>query len=149
MRRWRWWAGLVASVAALEVTAWVLGREPTRSRVAPGWAVLVYDDGCGICRSLAGFLGRHARTEVQLVGFSELPRDGILETLAREEIEASAHFVTSEGIEYHGGESVTQAARLLPGGCVAGHLDRPVLRGLREVGYRLFAWRRGWFSRLT
>ncbi|MBT5775668.1 MAG: DUF393 domain-containing protein [Dehalococcoidia bacterium] len=153
-----WSVVIIASCAGLEVAARVLGRASTRSRVAPrvgdarsentpGRALLVYDDDCGLCSRVAKFVARGATEELELVGFSELPLDGVLEGLSESALWASAHFVSAEGVEYHGGESVTQAARLLPGGQVAALLDRPVLRGLREIGYRLVVWQRERISR--
>ena len=137
----------VAVGVCLEAAAWLLGLRSTHSRVAPGRALLVYDDDCGLCGWAARFVERRATEELELVGFSELPRAGVLEDLDREELFESAHFVTAEGVEHHGGESVTRAARLLPGGQVAAQLDRPVLRGLREIGYRLVVWQRERISR--
>ncbi len=142
-----WSVAIIVGCAGLEVAARVLGRASTRSRVAPGRALLVYDDDCGLCSRVARFVARGAAAELELVGFSALPLDGALEGLSRSDLWASAHFVSAEGVEYHGGESVTQAARLLPGGQVAVQLDRPVLRGLREIGYRLVVWQRERISR--
>ena len=111
-----WSVAIIVGCAGLEVAARVLGRASTRSRVAPGRALLVYDDDCGLCSRVARFVARGAAAELELVGFSALPLDGALEGLSRSDLWASAHFVSAEGVEYHGGESVTQAARLLPGG---------------------------------
>jgi predicted DCC family thiol-disulfide oxidoreductase YuxK len=141
-----WSLATIASCVGLEAAARVLGRASTRARVAPGRALLVYDDDCGLCSRVARFVERGATVELQLVGFSELPLDGVLEGLSERELWASAHFVSSEGMEYHGGESVTQAARLLPGGQVLAQIDRPVLRALREIGYRLVVWQRARIS---
>ena len=79
--------------------------------------------------------------------FSALPRPGLLTELSEDEVRGSAHLVDRRGFEYHGGESVTQALHLVPGGQVAAVLDWPVLRGLRELGYRLVAGQRGRLSR--
>lgn len=138
---------VVGGSACLVVAARLLGQRSTHSRVAPGRVLLVYDDHCGLCDRAARFVTRRATEELELVRFSELPRAGVLENLDRAELFESAHFITADGVEYHRGESVTQAARLLPGGQVAAQLDRPVLRGLREIGYWLVVWQRERISR--
>jgi predicted DCC family thiol-disulfide oxidoreductase YuxK len=138
---------ILVGVAALELLATILGRSATRSRIAPGRALLVYDDGCGLCSRAARFVSRRAVEQLELVPFSGLPHTGILEQLSQRELRASAHFVSFDGVEYHGGESVTRAARLLPGGGAVALLDRPLLRGLREIVYRLVAWQRDRISR--
>ena len=147
MRLVGWFGGVLAGAGALELLATILGRSATRSRIAPGRALLVYDDDCGLCRRAARFVARRAVEQLELVPFSALPRAGILEQLGQRELWASAHFVSSDGVEYHGGESVTRAARLLPGGGAVAVLDRPLLRGLREIGYRLVAWQRDRIAR--
>jgi predicted DCC family thiol-disulfide oxidoreductase YuxK len=146
MMRWLLMVTLLTAVA-LEGGAWVLGRRPTRSRIAPRRRLLVYDDDCGFCWGAALLI--EGQVELELVPFSSLPVEGVLEELTDEQIHASAHYVTEDGIEYHGGESVTRLARLLPrGGEAAALLDLPVLRGLREIGYRLVSWQRARVSRL-
>jgi predicted DCC family thiol-disulfide oxidoreductase YuxK len=82
------------------------------------------------------------------VAFSELGATGLLAELTNAQVRASAHFVTENGIEFHGGESVTQAMRLLPGGWLAGVLDLPGLSFLRDAVYRLVAMNRHRISRL-
>lgn len=131
---------------ALEVLARVLGRRPTRARVAPGRDLLVYDDDCGLC--LLAALGLQLRAEdLALVGFSELEHEGVLESLDQDALVASAHYITPEGVEYHGGEAVTRVLRLVSGGRAIAILDWPVIRGLRELGYRFVAWQRPRLSR--
>lgn len=137
----------VLVAVGLEVAARVLGRVPTRARVAPGHDLLVYDDDCGLCSLTAIGLQLRVR-DLELIGFSSLPRDGLLESLDQDEVLASAHYVTADGLEYHGGEAVTRVLRLVPGGSPARYLDLPVFRGLREIGYRLVTWQRGRVSRL-
>ncbi|MDA0350990.1 MAG: DCC1-like thiol-disulfide oxidoreductase family protein [Chloroflexi bacterium] len=138
---------LAVPAAVLEAAAWILGRRATRSRIAPGRPLLVYDNDCGLCTIVALFC--QARTPgLALVGFSELPREGILESLDWEAVLASAHLVTADGVEYHGGEAVTQLLRLGTVGPLVAWLDWPVLRGLREIGYRLVVWQRASISRV-
>lgn len=137
----------LSAVAALELVGRVLGRRPTRSRVAPGRHLLVYDDHCGLCMVLA--LGIQLRAaDLAVVGFSDLAHEGVLDALDHDALMASAHYVTPEGIEYHGGEAVTRVLRLVPGGQTAAWLDWPVARGLREIGYRLVAGQRPRISKL-
>jgi len=138
---------LGALAAALELAARLLGHRPTRSRLAPARHLLIYDDACGLC-SFAANLVHMRLSEVDLAGFSQLPREGVLEDLDRDAVEASVHLVTPEGVEYHGGEAVTRLLRLLPGLELVRVLDWPVLRGVREIGYRVVATQRARVSRL-
>jgi predicted DCC family thiol-disulfide oxidoreductase YuxK len=137
---------LAIAIAALEGAARLLGRTPTRSRVPPGRPLLIYDDDCGLC-SLAAIGIQLRMPDLELVGFSDLPRAGVLDALDYDALLASAHYVTADGIEYHGGESVTRVLRGVPGFEAVRYLDWPVVRGLRELGYRLVAWQRDRISR--
>ena len=116
-------------------------HRPTRSAKAPGEHILVYDGDCHFCSRLAEFLRGRSRVHLTLIAFSDLGGGGILATLEQDELLASAHYITPDGREYHGGESVTRAARLLPFGWIAGVLDLWVVCWLREVGYALVASR--------
>jgi len=138
---------LLLAGGALEAAARRLGRRPTRTRIAPGRHLLVYDDDCDFC-SIAAIALQLRLGDLELIGFSELPRDGVLESLDRGETEASAHYITPDGVEYHAGEAVTRVLRLVPGAEAARYLDWPVARGLREIGYRLVVWQRGRVSRV-
>ena len=53
-----------------------------------------------------------AKTPVITMPFADLPGSGLLESLTPEEVRRSFHFVTPEGVEYHGGEAIRRAARL-------------------------------------
>jgi predicted DCC family thiol-disulfide oxidoreductase YuxK len=132
---------------ALEAAARVLGRAPTRSRIPTGRHLLVYDDACDFCTAAAAYLQLRVPA-LEAVGFRALPIEGVLESLDDAAIHASAHLVTPEGIEYHGGEAITRACRLVPGLEPVAYLDRPVLRGLRELGYRAIAGQRARVSRV-
>ena len=145
MRTFALWSILAAGL--LEVAARRLGRGPTRSGVAPGRHLLVYDDACELC-ALAALGVQLLSIDLALVGFSEVDRHRVLDQLDRDELIASAHYVTPDGVEYHGGEAITRALRQVPGGRAAAFLDWPVMRGLRELGYRLVAWQRPRISRL-
>ena len=141
-------SALLLLVVGLELAAWLLGRRPTQARLAPGRHVLVYDGDCGLCTGAAWLVARRTTAQLDLVPFAELPRDGLLEALDGDEVRASAHYVTPEGLEYHGGEAVTRVSRLLPGLALLRVLDWPLLRGFREIGYRLVATQRARVSRL-
>ncbi|MCH6568145.1 MAG: hypothetical protein IH801_07290 [Nitrospinae bacterium] len=58
-------------------------------------------------------------------------------------------YITPEGIEYHGGESITRALRLLPGGWVFGLFDLWGVTFIRELAYTLVASNRPVVSKLT
>jgi predicted DCC family thiol-disulfide oxidoreductase YuxK len=139
-------APLLLLAAALEGCAWLLGRRPTRARAALGHSLLIYDDGCGLCSFTAVMAQQHLG-DVELLGLSRLPREGVLESLDADAIAASAHYVTAEGVEYHGGEAITRLLRESSVGRSAAVLDLPVLRGLRELGYCLVARQRSRISR--
>ena len=120
---------------------------PTQSLSPPGHAVLVYDGGCGFCRWAARWVEVRARAPLELVAFDEVPRDRWLTALADEELAASAHYLTPEGIEVHGGAAVTSALRLTGWARLAAVIDR--WPWAREVGYTALARTRGVWSRLV
>ena len=124
-------------------------HRPTRSERAPGEHVLAFDDDCYFCRRSAEFIRRNARTPVRLVSFSKLDRYEVLSSLSRRQILASAHYITPDGREYHGGESITRALRLVRFGAPAGLLDLWGFALFRELGYALVAVNRPLLSRLV
>lgn len=147
----RWYRILAAAAvvgAAFEAVAMLLGRRPTRARIAPGRHLLIYDGRCAFCAAAAWLLAQRVSAELELIVFDQLPRDGLLEALDKDAVLASAHYVTPAGVEYHGGESVTRVLRLVPGLEAMRVFDRPVLRGVREIGYRVVATQRSRVSRL-
>ena len=83
------------------------------------------------------------------MGFSDLSHDEWLTALSDGEIRASSHLITPEGYEYHGGESMTQALRLVPGGSLAAPLDWPAVSWLRDAVYTFVSQHRGTIGRLT
>ena len=123
-------------------------RKPTRSERPPGEHLLVYDGECGFCSRSAEFVRRRARVPVRLVRFTELDGWGVLTSLDAAQVARSAHYVTPDGIEYHGGESITRSLRLVRSGAAAGLLDLWGLALLRELLYALVAGNRSAFSRL-
>ena len=121
----------------------------TQSATPPAANLLVYDGDCPFCVTSVEFIRKHSRISVTVVPFSELPQYDILGSLNPQQILASAHYITSEGKEYHGGESITRALRLLPGGWIFGLLDLWGVALVRELAYALIAGNRFLFSKLT
>ena len=85
--------------------------------------MLVFDGDCCFCQRSAEFILRNSRTLVRLVPFSQLDCYKILTSLSQHQILASAHYITPEGKEYHGGESITRALRLVRFGVPASPAD--------------------------
>ena len=123
-------------------------RRHTRSERAPDEHLLVFDDGCYLCQRSAEFIRARAQPPVKLVPFSELGGYRVLTALECDEILRSAHFITPDGREYHGGESITRALRLVRFGAVACLLDVWGLALVRELLYSLIAANRSLLSRL-
>ena len=121
----------------------------TRSASPPGTHVLVFDGDCGFCRATVEFIRRLARTDIALVPFSQVDQGSLLTSLNRSEFLASAHYITPDGREYHGGESITRALRLVPGGLIVGMLHLWGLSWFRELGYALVASNRSLLSPLA
>ena len=122
---------------------------PTKSTRPPGEHLLVYDGDCGFCFRSAEFIRRRSRTPLTLIPFIEVNRYELLTSLDQTQFLKSAHYITPEGKEYHGGESITRALRLIPGGSVFGLLDLWGVALLREFVYTLVAGNRSIFSRIT
>ena len=121
----------------------------TQAATPPAAHLIVYDGDCPFCVAGAAFIRKHSRTGLTLVPFSELPQYDLLGSLDQQQILASAHYITPEGIEYHGGESITRALRLLPGGWTFGLFDLWGVTLVRELTYSLVASNRHVFSKLT
>ncbi len=119
----------------------------TKAAVPPVCATLIYDNDCGFCFAAADWLVAHARTRVDLLGCSELS-GGLLGELTADEIRRSAHFVSPEGAELHGGASITAALRLTPFAPLAVIADMPGLSLLRDLGYWLVERNRHRLGRL-
>ncbi len=90
-------------------------------------ATLVYDDDCGFCTWWADFFDD--RTDLRIVGFSDLDGDPDLRARLPDDYEECSHLVTDEGV-YSCGESVEQALVRTDVGTAA----RPVVESLRESG---------------
>lgn len=121
---------------------------PTQAARAPGHYVFVYDGDCGFCTRMARSVAARARSELQLMPFTEIPPGELLTRLSPQEIRASSHLITPGGREFHGGHSVTRVLRLLPGGWFVAPLDLPGLALLRELGYAGVARNRPLLSRI-
>jgi predicted DCC family thiol-disulfide oxidoreductase YuxK len=120
---------------------------PTQSPSPPGCAVLVYDGGCEFCRWAARWVEARAREPLAVVPFDEVPRDRWLSALDEEQFRASAHYITPEGVERHGGSAMTSALLLTSWARVARLLDR--WPWARDVGYAGIARTRGLWSRVV
>ena len=102
---------------------------------------LVYDDDCGFCTWWADYFDE--RTELRIVGFSDLPDHPELRERLPEYYEECSHLVT-EGRVYSCGASIEEALRRYDGG---GPVTEAVefLRNfedynrMREWGYRRVA----------
>jgi predicted DCC family thiol-disulfide oxidoreductase YuxK len=121
---------------------------PTHAERPPGSHVVVYDRDCGLCAASARFVQRHARVGVEITPFEDARAMGLLAALSDEEIAASAHFVMPDGVEYHGGQAMSRALRLLPGGRALAILDALGVRRLRDASYALVSRHRGRISGL-
>ncbi|MQA00186.1 MAG: DUF393 domain-containing protein [Dehalococcoidia bacterium] len=110
-------------------------RGPTRATRPPMQATLVYDGECPFCCASARWIQRHAREQLLLLTFEDMPGSGLLTVLSRDEIGRSAHCITPGGIEYHGGESVTQVLRLTRLGWLGRLLDLPLATVARDITY--------------
>jgi len=120
---------------------------PTQSLSPPGRAVLVYDGGCDFCCWAARWVEAHARTAVEIVSIEELPRERWLTALSEDQVRASAHWITPEGRELHGGAAMTSALRMTRGARIAALIDR--WPWARELGYAAIARTRGVWSRMV
>lgn len=117
---------------------------PTQSARPPGQPLLVYDGECGFCLATACWVQRRAGGSLALLTFEEAARrGGVLDALHEDEVRRSAHFITAEGVEYHGGAAVTRALRLGRGGRAAALLDVPPLSVARDALYAVVARQRG------
>lgn len=110
--------------------------------------VLVYDDDCGFCTRWAEFFDD--RTDIRIVGFSELSSD--LRERLPAEYEECSHFVTDETV-YSCGASVEQVLLRTGPGSVARPLVEvlrsfDVYRTAREWSYRQGANNRAFLGRL-
>ena len=102
---------------------------------------LVYDDDCGFCTWWADYFDD--RTEIRIVGFSDLPDHPDLQEQLPEHYENCSHFLT-EDARYSCGASIEEALRRYdesgPVGNTIGFLRNFEDYGqIREWGYRQVA----------
>ena len=121
---------------------------PTRSAEPPDTPLLIFDGDCDFCLAFVQFIRRHARTSITLTPFSRLNENNLLTSLDDRQILASAHYITADGREYHGEESIIRALALVPGGRTLAVFNVWGLALLRELGYELVASNRPVFSKL-
>lgn len=110
----------------------------------------MYDDDCGFCTWWARYVA--ARSDVELVGYSELDEDGELRARLPADFERCSHLVTDDAV-YSCGASIEEALlRTDLGAPLAGTIGFlrhfPDYNRLREAGYRFVADRRGFWGRL-
>jgi len=144
-----WFISAVILLILLELCAILLKLSQTRSKLKFDNYILVYDDDCQICTSLAYWSVSRSKNCLQLIGFSDLPQEGVLDDISERDIITSTHFITPQGIEYHRGEAVTKVLRLIIHPYFVVILDFPFFRGFREIGYSIFASQRSNISRIV
>ena len=113
-------------------------------------STLVFDDDCGFCTWWADLLSE--RSDLRIVGFSELDGEPGLRERLPEEYEQCSHLVTEETV-YSCGASIEEAVARSD----AGPVTRPAVdglrrlgpyRSLREWGYQRVAHNRSLFGRV-
>jgi predicted DCC family thiol-disulfide oxidoreductase YuxK len=123
-----------------------------RSRIAAGgapeqWLVL-YDEDCGLCKSLlAGLLLWDRRARLQPLALQSEHAGRILADMPTAEHMESWHLVDPAGARYSAGAGLAPVLRLLPGGGPAAALAARFPRGA-ELSYRRVAANRVRLSRL-
>ncbi|MDA0768762.1 MAG: DCC1-like thiol-disulfide oxidoreductase family protein [Chloroflexi bacterium] len=122
---------------------------PTQSDEPPGRHVLVYDRDCAFCLWSANFIRGRSRIEITLVPSVEVDRRLVLNSLDDDQFQWSAHYITPDGREYHGGECITRSVRLMRGGFLVRPLDFWGISLFRELSYAIIAKNRPFLSRVT
>ncbi len=113
-------------------------HKPTRSETPPERDTLIYDGGCAVLHRRRRVASRSTpASQLDILPYEDVAGSGMLVALTPDEVRASVHFVTPEGIEYHGGEAAVRALSLVPGGFVLRVLDLPGLNYVRELGYEV------------
>lgn len=107
--------------------------------------LVLYDEDCGICTALAGWI-RRFEIDAEPIG-SDTGRHW-LRDLDDGQRYASAHVVDAAGRRTSGGGAVAVVARELPGGWLLGRVASG-LPGLTAFGYTVVAEHRGRLSRLA
>lgn len=113
--------------------------------------VLVFDDHCGFCTYWADYAAE--RTDVTLVGFTELDDHPEVRERLPDDYEHCSHFVTDETVRSCGA-SMEEALSRTP----IGRVFRPLVKLLRKLGpyrwlrewvYRRFSKHRAFWGRFT
>ena len=110
---------------------------------------LVYDDDCGFCTWWADFFAE--RSDIPLVGFSELGDYPELRDRLPEDYEECSHLVTDDAV-YSCGEAMEEAFLLTDDDgtkLVRVARELPGYGRVRERAYRFFADHRNWFGPLV
>ena len=89
-------------------------RSTDKAAKPPGEHVVVFDAGCAFCLSVVDLIRRKARPDITRLSFDELNRVELLNSPDESQILASAHYITPDGTEYHGGESITKVLQNVP-----------------------------------
>jgi predicted DCC family thiol-disulfide oxidoreductase YuxK len=123
--------------------------DPIESPAAVETAILLYDETCGVCKTIvAAFLAWDRRRLVRPLAIQTSEAEALLPGMPREQRLASWHLVTADGRIRSAGEVFSQLFRLLPGGApfafLAGHAPR-----LSNRSYTAVARRRATLGRLV
>jgi predicted DCC family thiol-disulfide oxidoreductase YuxK len=114
-------------------------HKPTLAETPPPRDTLIYDGGCPFCTETSRQIQKRSRRPIDILPFDHVAGTGLLASLSPAEVETSVHFVTTRGIEFHGGEAAVQALGLVPGGFVLKVFELPGLNYVREAGYEIIA----------
>jgi predicted DCC family thiol-disulfide oxidoreductase YuxK len=106
--------------------------------------LVLYDEGCGACTSIASLL---ARRGVRVAPIGSATGDLWLRDLDRERRYAAVHAVDGDGRRHTGGAAVAVVLSALPGCAVHAALARAWPPGA-EVAYRVLARHRGAVARI-
>jgi len=108
---------------------------------------VLYDEGCGFCTAVAGWLARFGRgLDVAPIGSATGER--LLADLAAEERYATVHVVDASGRRRSGGAAVPPILALLPGGRIPSSVAA-AFPHVTDRGYELVARNRRALSRVV
>jgi predicted DCC family thiol-disulfide oxidoreductase YuxK len=107
---------------------------------------VLYDETCGVCTALAGWLQRRGR-DVAVAPIGSTVGARLLRDLSPRERYASVHVVDRLGRRRSGGAAVPPVLRTLPGGAGPGALASALPR-VTDAAYRLLSARRGLLGRV-
>ena len=107
---------------------------------------VLYDEGCGFCTAVAGWLERFGRG-ITVAPIGSPTGERLLADLAPNERYAAVHVVDASGRRRSGGAAVPPVLARLPGGSLPAWLAAAV-PGVTGRGYALVARHRGTLSRV-